>query len=523
MRRFLHSLRPALPYLLVFLLAVAARAIPGARTIDDAFITYRYARNILAGNGFVYNPGEQVLGTTTPLYTLVMVVLGALSGGSAAPFPQLAMGLNAIADGVTAVLLLRLGKQLGARLAGWGAALVWAILPFSVTFAIGGLETSVYVLLLVATWGAYLQGRYVIVGLCAGLALLTRPDALILILPLGFDRLFFDQKRRGVRVSAEELLAFFAPTAIWFAAASFYFGSPLPHSIIAKQAAYLLEPMSALTRLLQHYATPFMGHLTFGIPWIGVGLLLYPFLSLVASRQLFKENKAIWPFLLFPWLYFTAFAIANPLIFRWYLTPPLPFYITLILIGGEHLLSRLLRDDTNGWRVRAVTIFLVVVTPTVLALRDWRLRPEHGLQRPAPEMAWTKLEDLYRQAADRLAPEMEGRSLPPVLATGDVGVLGYYTPARILDTVGLNSPEAVGYYPLPQEVVTEISYAVPAELILDQQPDYVVILEAYGRFTLLEDARFAAQYRLFGKIPTDMYGSEGMLIFGRVDRQQKGP
>ena len=61
---------------LIFLLAVGAKLIPGARTIDDSFITYRYARNILAGDGFVYNPGEAVMGTTTPLYTLLMVALG---------------------------------------------------------------------------------------------------------------------------------------------------------------------------------------------------------------------------------------------------------------------------------------------------------------------------------------------------------------------------------------------------------------------------------------------------------------
>ena len=33
---------------------------------DDAYITYRYARNLADGAGFVYNPGERVLGTTPP-------------------------------------------------------------------------------------------------------------------------------------------------------------------------------------------------------------------------------------------------------------------------------------------------------------------------------------------------------------------------------------------------------------------------------------------------------------------------
>lgn len=49
-----------------------------AYDIDDAPITYRYADNIVQGNGFVYNPGERVLGTSTPLYTLILASLGFL-------------------------------------------------------------------------------------------------------------------------------------------------------------------------------------------------------------------------------------------------------------------------------------------------------------------------------------------------------------------------------------------------------------------------------------------------------------
>ena len=77
------------PYLLIslFLLAVLARVVPGPRTIDDAYITFRYARNLLAGHGFVFNPGEQVLGTTTPVYTLLMATFGLFLGGTSAPFP----------------------------------------------------------------------------------------------------------------------------------------------------------------------------------------------------------------------------------------------------------------------------------------------------------------------------------------------------------------------------------------------------------------------------------------------------
>jgi hypothetical protein len=102
-----------------------------------------------------------------------------------------------------------------------------------------------------------------------------------------------------------------------------------------------------------------------------------------------------------------------------------------------------------------------------------------------------------------------------VLAAGDVGVLGYYTSGKILDTVGLNSPVSSTYYPMAKQYYA-INSAVPTDLILDQKPDFVIILEVYGRYSLLRDKRFWADYHLIDTLPTNMYGSNGMLIFRRI-------
>ncbi len=549
----------------LFLLAVIARAVPGARTIDDAYITFRYTRNILSGNGFVYNPGEHVLGTTTPFYTGLLALAALPTGGAQAPFPALAIGINALADGLTCLLLFHLGKRLGFAWAGLGAALVWTIAPFSVTFAVGGLETSVYVLLLVALAYAHLNQRHILVAGLAALSLLTRPDALLLIGPLALDRAWqiihpgkeklpppgattsdtTNSPRSSVviRISSfkerpglliVEALAFLLPAATWFIFSTAYFGSPIPHSVTAKSVAYHLRPEEGLVRLIQHYATPFQEDLTFGLRWIGVGLVLYPFLYLVGARNALRASSRIWPFALYPWLYLAAFAIANPLIFRWYLTPPLPALFFFILAGIEQIVSALAdwavrkKSERQGAAPEAtrpgifyqiVLLVFIVLLPTALSLREWRLHPDHGLSRPAPDMAWYKLELLYRQAAETLAPEIRRASDArvsslPTLAAGDVGVLGFYSGARILDTVGLNSPQSTSYYPLDPALYV-INYAIPPNLILDEQPDYIVILEVYGREGLLKDPRFWQQYALREKIPTDIYGSDGMLILER--------
>lgn len=498
----------------LFVLAFSARIIPGARTIDDSFITYRYARNILAGEGFVYNPGDPVLGTTTPLYTLIMAGMGAISGGTQAPFPELAMLVNALADGITAVLLYLLGKHFKLELAGIGAALAWSIASHSVTFAIGGLETSLVVLLLVGCSYFYLTQRITIAAFLASLALLTRPDTILLVGLIALDH-FIRVLKKQQKLHWYDLAALLLLPLIWYSFATWQFGSPIPHSVQAKLGAYHLKPEEGLIRLLQHYATPFMADRWFGAAFaVGSGLIIYPFLYLVGTRSIFKLNQRSLVIMLYPWLYLIVFAIANPLIFRWYLTPPLPFLFFGILAGAQVFLSSVLsfpKLHLSNLFQKILLVVLIIIIPFASLLSNWQLHPDHGPDRPAPGMAWFKLELLYHAASQIVKPFLTPQT---TLAAGDVGVLGYFTQVRILDTVGLNSPEALDYYPLDDQYYVT-NYAVAPDLIIDQQPDLVVLLEVYGRLGLFQDLRFIEQYDLLALIPTDIYGSEGMLIYIR--------
>ncbi len=489
------------------IIALAARLLPGPRTIDDAYITFRYAQNLLAGNGLVYNPGEAVLGTTTPIYALLMAGLGLFTGGSQAPFPTLALLVNALADGLTCWLLIRMAEALGYRRAGMAAAMVWAIAPWSVTFAIGGMETSLLILLGMATFYFYSIDKPVPAALCGSLSLLTRPDALLFLLPLAIERLrrALSHKKYNpypLRFTTKETLVFVIPLGSWLAYSTAFYGNPIPHSIMAKISAYQLPGEAGLIRLLQHYSTPFLGHLVFGKWWIGVGLVLFPVLFGLGALKLLRQKPSAWPLLAYPWFYLLAFALTNPLIFRWYLAPPLPFYFLGIFLGGERLASDL--------RSKLPT-YILATAAVVLTLNGWTSRPDHGLMHPSPRMAYIKLELLYQQAAFELRNQIHPGQ---VLAAGDIGALGYYTQARILDTLGLISPQADKYYPLPESMY-EINYAIPSNLISDLQPDFLVMLEIYGRKTLLEDAVFKQSYGLIALIPTDIYGSEGMLIYKR--------
>jgi len=491
--------------ILIAILAIGVRLIPGPRTIDDAFITFRYAQNLLAGEGLVYNPGEQVLGTTTPIYTLLLSGLAAFVGGSRADFPLLALLVNAVADGVTCWMLPRLGERLGFRAAGIATGLVWAIAPWSVTFAIGGLETSVLVGLATATFYLHLTHRPVGAAAAGAFALLTRPDALLFLGPLAIGRAL-QIRKAAPPLRSGELFAFGAPFVAWVAWSLAYFGSPIPQSLFAKTVAYQIPAEAGLVRLLQHYATPFLEHELLGAGWIRVGIVLYPALFLIGALGATRANREVWPFLAYPGLYLLVFAVANPLLLRWYLTPPLPMYFLGLFMG----VSKVSKDI----RSRAPLLLFAALAVAATA-SGWALTPDHGARRPAPKMAFIELELLYEHAAELVENRLSSNQ---VLAASDIGALGYYTGARILDMLGLVSAEASQYYPAPTSMYV-INYAIPPNLVRDLEPDMVVLLEVYGRNGLLLDPAFQQSYKLVDQLPTDIYGSRGLLIYVRNESE----
>ncbi|MEA3339987.1 MAG: hypothetical protein U9R15_08480 [Chloroflexota bacterium] len=537
-----HKIRAEWLLITVLLVvAVLARLLPGERMVDDAYITFRYARNLVAGRGFVYNPGEWVLGTTTPLYTLLLAGLSLATGSR--DFAALALAVNALAGAASVGLLYGLGKRFVRREApAVAAALLWAIAPHSVTFAVGGMETDLTIALLLAAAYTHATKRSRALAVFSALALLARPDTAILLGLLWLDQ--FRLVGRGLRpmprdqlgevsdqcprwspfatrhIPWREGLIALALLAPWLVFGALAFGSPLTGSIAAKSVTYRLNPAEGLVRLIQHYSNPFFGDALLGPAWHLIGFVVYLLLCGLGGLRAIRRDRRAWPLLAYPYLYLAVFAAANPLIFRWYLSPPLPFYFLLIFAGVwelSHDLQSAIRHSPFAIRhsVRPqqslVTIFAVAAL--LLTLNGWELHPDHGPDRPAPEMAWFELELLYARASDVVL----ARAAPgDTLCAGDIGVLGYRTNLRILDTVGLVTPQSRRHYPTDPGIYV-INYAIPADLVLALDPDYIVILEVYGRRGLLPDPRFQAQYRLLEKFEADIYGSDGMLVFERSD------
>ena len=503
----------------VALLALIARLLPQPRTIDDAFITFRYSRNLVEGQGFVYNPGVHTLGTTTPLYTLLMAAIGALSGSGL--YPWFALYVNALADAVNVVLLAWLAYRISRRsVLGVVVGLAWALHPYSVTFAIGGMETSVAILWMLAATSAYVARRERWMAVFAALGVLTRVDALLWIAPLFAHQMITHWRTANNRPAWKRLpwqsWALFAVVlAPWYLFSWAYFGTLLSNSLHAKRLAYVVPPLQAFTRLLQQVATPLEDYAAFGITGIAIGIVLYPGLAVIGLLYTGRHTPRALPFLLYPILYVAAFSLANPLIFRWYLAPLLPAYLLAIGVGVTALIQALTEQIKRPHLVTGVLLLVGGIWAAML-LNAWTLHPDHGPNRPAPAMAWHEIELNYRRVGERLRDEY-GVDAQTLVAAGDIGALGYYSRARILDTVGLVTPELSAYYPVDPSLVPEdANYAIPPALILDYRPAYLVVMADFVRKGLARSAEFQSQYMQAWEISTDYYGGH-MIVYQRRD------
>ncbi len=124
-----------LVYLLLPVLAVYVIFGFWGLTYDDVYLAFQYAKNLEAGHGFVFNAGEQVLGTPAPLFVMLLVLVHRVL-----PFltlPQVGSVISGLGLTLTSFALYQIGRGLGQRWVGLLAALIVALNPFT-AMTLGG-------------------------------------------------------------------------------------------------------------------------------------------------------------------------------------------------------------------------------------------------------------------------------------------------------------------------------------------------------------------------------------------------
>ena len=401
--------------------------------LDDAWIHQTFARSLAWGWGLVFNPGEPIAGTTAPLWTALLIP-GQLGWIEFRLWTYL-LGLLALI--ATAALGGRLTAELTGRRGPASLATLAVMLDWRLAWAaLSGMETILFAALsLVAiTEGLRPRGRPWLAGLAAGLAVLTRPEALALVallVGLKVPSPMSKAQRPGARpwILDYGLGTFLVPVgALVCLALGLNWslnGQPLPSTFYAKSDFYggIGSLAGAGRYLLGVLTTLFFSPLLVLVP----GLVGAVWRGRVRARETNGRlllALATWAILL-PLIYLARL----PVLYQHgrYLMPVIPAIVVIACWGGEWLWRRLpLR------RLARVYLFAAAAFYTVLWLNG------------AQVYSWNVkyIQDEQVQVAhwlrDRTSPDA-------LVATHDIGAIGYFAGRRVIDLAGLVTPSLAGH------------------------------------------------------------------------------
>lgn len=397
------------------LLALQIAGFHGLRH-DDAFITYRYGQNLATGHGLVFNPGERLMGSTSPLQSLLSALVYAVVGHDRLPSVMSALGcVGWMAQAVAAFFLLRgaLGRMAAALVAlAVAAGAAWS-------FEWVALETDLAAAFALWAVVAAVRSRWVAAAVLLGLAGLTRPDALLLGLPLGL--LALPEARAGRASWWKPPLAFAAVVGPWLVFAWWWFGTVVPQSAYAKvgrtgAGAYLRHLLDDPAGIL------LQGH--HGPLWTAAAWLL----AVIGAVLLVRRQPRLWVLPAWGALHFAAYWVLRPFtVHRWHIYP-LGLVVVLLALSAVGSLARF-EPRRVARPLAAVALGGLIAVYAARSVRWTDIHPTGYW--------WGGRDRAYRAAAGYLLEHGDPRR--ERVAAVEVGTLAYYGGFPMFDLGGLTS------------------------------------------------------------------------------------
>ncbi|MFZ2015428.1 MAG: hypothetical protein WAV00_16535 [Nocardioides sp.] len=370
---------------------------------DDPWILYRYANNLASGNGWSFNPGvSEANAVTSPLMVLLIAALIKASF-SALTASSLLFLIGMWAAAHFAFLTFRLaGKSIAGAIA---AAL---ILSSPWLTALRGMESA---LLLGATsialW-AMMADRSWVTGVALGVAILARPDAIVLT---AFSLAILTSRRR--MLPWRELSALVAVVLPWLVYSQLAFHSLLPSTLAAKQAQR-----------------------DSGYPWAGLTRTFVSMTVMHGSAGTF--------------LICAALASGGLVIMIWCERQPWPL-VPLVMASAASFILYEFVLGIAGYPWYAATVIyssflLIALTLDFVARQSFRLRI--GVLAVAVGLVIAGLSNPYQMPSERrdeatVARWLRGHAKPhSTVAGAEIGQLGFVSRMRVVDYLGLLDPRA---------------------------------------------------------------------------------
>ncbi len=466
---------------------------------EDAFITFRFARNLAEGNGPVFNTGEQVEGYSNFLWMSLIACAHKL-GLDMIMFSRLA---GALCNTLTLFFTWFIPYRYFA-LGGWsallGPLLYILFVPFHYTATIG-LETSAFTLFIILGTCLVMDAqdkplRFSLASLVFLLLALTRPEGNLYFA-------FFACYVLMRKLLFKEVVKPFVPGCLLFITGYGMF-------MLWRFSYYhLLFPNTYYAKV----SFPLFMRAAVGIVSLKGFFLHYPYLVIFPlmfwrARRLGVEGRIIAPVAIFTGvgLMFNLFAGFEWMPFFRYITPIVPLMIILCqtavaslwrTIASESKAQRLLWSGITFFALAIAAEQFICDVAFNMRLRDFDAFAYHN-QKLFGE--WFKQE---------IGSE-------PTVCIGDVGRIAFFSEAKIMDIVGLTSRE---FAELRQKYGSQDLTLLPCswnfnsyknkerELLLTLKPDYVLLYNFRFKVSdtfpgsnigIAEHADFTASYEHMG-------------------------
>jgi hypothetical protein len=459
---------------------VAGRVTAPGLPLDDAWIHLQFARNLGTGHGFSYNPDVPSSGSTAPLWTLLLAVPALFRIDLPAAAKVLGVVLTiAAALVVRQIVALLTRSRLGATTAGLAvvssARFTWA--------SLSGMEVPLYCTLAALSLLAYLRelrsGRTRFWPWIAALAGTARPEVFIFVPVLAAHWAWSHWKTHGWRAAVRPCVAAGAVVLAWLVFNYSTGGRPLPATFYAKSGGVGL--MSAIAQGQWHDAARFafsqpVEYLNILLKWTDeqspflmlawlVGALVLGGALPMAGADL-RGGAILVALFLLAALVKGAFVPAPPLLAQngRYIDHALILYFMIASVGFAYLWTA----TRTHWAVAA----FVAVTLVRLVSQDVKFAPRYAAE-------VKNINDLQVVAANWV----HAHTTPDaVIATNDIGALGYFGQRTLVDTEGLISPDS-----LPHRRDRTM-----AEYLEEKKPDLLIIFPGWypefdGRSDILRE------------------------------------
>jgi hypothetical protein len=455
-------------FLLVFVFAVPMALIlavafwGNTEPLDDAYISSRYALNLIEGHGLVWNVGGEPTQGFTNFLFVILTAIGLKLGIAAEPFAYI---LNALGLLLAVNALRLLAEQLLPRHPFVQVLPPLAAATFWLTYRnlLNGLETLFWTGLVLTACSMVMQSLqqrrlqhfWLFCILCV-LCALTRPESVLFIGMWLLMLLTLKGQRKRVMIGTVVIGAVGLAYAAWL---YLYFGSIFPNSFYVK-----VSDTEALPGL--SYVQEFVALVTAN-PLLFVGIAGLIFRYRTSLRPLLSYSVV----LVLPVFYLFTEPLMG--IYYRFLQPTtwLALFTTglglaYVIVGLDWAWRRWVakRESTLG-RVRLEPILFVLAIPLVVwlfgstSIQQVMRRVERG---PASEIQPNPLV-LTGLALNRI-PDVQDI----VVAYGDAGAVPYFSRANSLDVIGLNE-NTIAREASKHDAGWVVQY------VLDQHPDMIGI------------------------------------------------